>query len=79
MSSVDMIEELGYRVAEAESAEAALKVLEDGQPIDILVTDLGLPGMSGEVLAKQVRLRWPHIAIVFATGRHDAPALDTLP
>lgn len=71
MSTVDMVSELGYDVHEAGSAEDALAVLE-GHSIDILLTDVGLPGMSGIDLARQVRQRWPSVRIVFASGDDSA-------
>ncbi|WP_313606641.1 PAS domain-containing protein [Rhizobium sp.] len=78
MSDADMVADLGYTVLEAESAEEALLILEkDG--VDILVTDLGLPGLSGEDLAREARRRWPHIGIVFSTGMNEAPSLDSGP
>ncbi|WP_337266884.1 PAS domain S-box protein [Oryzifoliimicrobium ureilyticus] len=70
MGNVDMVADLGHEAFEAESGSEALSILETDS-IDILVTDLGLPGMSGEELARQVRQRWPHIGIVFATGRNE--------
>jgi PAS domain S-box-containing protein len=75
MSVVDMIEELGHPVREAGSAEEALQLLEEAVA-DVVITDLGLPGMTGEVFAREVRRRWPEIAIVFATGARHAPELD---
>lgn len=75
MSDADMLADLGYEVLEAESAEAGVQILEH-DAVDILVTDLGLPGMSGEELAREVRRRWPHIGIVFATGMNEAPSLE---
>ncbi len=71
MSTVDMVEELGHTVHEANSAEHALGVLETNR-IDTLLTDVGLPGMSGIELAKQVRDRWPDVRIVFASGDDSA-------
>jgi CheY-like chemotaxis protein len=75
MTTSDMLEELGCRVLEAGSAEKALTILEDEQ-IDVVVTDLGLPGMSGEDFSREVRRRWPDIGIVFATGMNSGPGLD---
>jgi len=71
MSTVDMVEELGHTVHEANSAEHALGVLETNR-IDTLLTDVGLPGMSGIELARQVRDRWPDVRIVFASGDDSA-------
>jgi CheY-like chemotaxis protein len=58
---------LDYRVAGVASAEAALQHLAV-HPIDVLFTDVGLPGMSGVDLARQVRQRLPACAIVFSSG-----------
>ncbi len=71
MSTVDMVSELGYIVHEAGSGQDALLVLEK-EGIDVLLTDVGLPGMSGIDLARQVRDRWPAIRIVFASGDESA-------
>ncbi|GGG23350.1 hypothetical protein GCM10010924_61110 [Rhizobium wenxiniae] len=78
MSDADMLADLGYEVLEAESAEEGLQILEQAG-VEILVTDLGLPVMSGEELAREVRRRWPHIGIVFATGMNEAPSLEDGP
>ncbi|WP_320197946.1 response regulator [Agrobacterium sp. rho-13.3] len=67
MSTVDMLTHLGHSVQEAGSAEEALRILEK-ETVDILLTDVGLPGMSGSDLARQVRDRWPDVRIVFASG-----------
>lgn len=74
MGVVDMLEELGQDVLEAESGLEALDILET-EKVDILLTDLGLPGMSGELLGERVREIWPQVAIVFATGQDRVPDL----
>ncbi|MGV1760889.1 response regulator [Rhizobium sp. A22-96] len=71
MSTVDLVEELGHAVHEANSAEDALGVLEM-EDIDVLLTDVGLPGMSGIDLARRVRENWPNVRIVFASGDDSA-------
>lgn len=75
MATADMLSDLGYEVFEAGSAEEALPILEQGI-IDILVSDLGLPRMSGEDFCREVRRRWPHIGIIFATGADHGLALE---
>lgn len=75
MSEADMLEELGYSVLEAGSAEEALPILEKGG-IDVVISDLGLPGMSGEELCREVRRRWPAVGIIFATGMNRGPELE---
>ncbi|SIQ01698.1 PAS fold-containing protein [Rhizobium sp. RU33A] len=71
MSTVDMVEELGHAVDEARSAEEAIQIL-DKKSIDVLLTDVGLPGMAGTDLARIVRERWPSVRIVFASGDNAA-------
>jgi CheY-like chemotaxis protein len=78
MSTVDMVSELGHTVHEACSAEDALAVLETHQ-IDVLLTDVGLRGMSGTDLARQARERWPAMRIVFASGDDSAKTASGIP
>jgi CheY-like chemotaxis protein len=73
MSTIDMVEELGHAVHEAKSAEIALDLMET-QSIDVLLTDVGLPGISGIDLAQRVRERWPNVRIMFASGDDSAKA-----
>ncbi|MGV2103911.1 PAS domain S-box protein [Rhizobium sp. 21-4511-3d] len=75
MSEADMLDELGYEVLDAASAEEALPLLEQGG-IDVVISDLGLPGMSGEDFCREVRRRWPDVGIIFATGMDRGPELD---
>jgi signal transduction histidine kinase/DNA-binding response OmpR family regulator/PAS domain-containing protein len=67
MATVDMLTELGHSVLEAESGEEAERVLQD-ETVEVLLTDLGLPGVSGADLARHVRDRWPATQIVFVSG-----------
>lgn len=71
MSTVDMLGELGHIAHEACSAEEALATLE-AEAVDVLLTDVGLPNMSGTDLAIVVRDRWPTVRIVFASGDDSA-------
>lgn len=67
MNSSDMLHDAGHVVVEAASAEDALVALE-AAPVDVLVTDVNLPGMSGPELAEKARKIRPSIGLVFATG-----------
>ncbi len=70
----ELIRELGHQVVEAGSAEQAMTVLRTAS-VDVLVTDIGLPGMSGEVFAAEALSLRPTLRIVFATGQpHIATA-----
>ena len=68
MSTTDMLERLGCFVAGVGSGEQALELLARGGSFDLLLTDLGLPGMSGEELAAEVRRKFPKLAVVIASG-----------
>jgi CheY-like chemotaxis protein len=68
MSTTDMLEQLGCFVAGVGSGEQALELLTEGSTFDLLLTDLGLPGINGEELAREVRRRFPHLPVVIASG-----------
>jgi signal transduction histidine kinase/ActR/RegA family two-component response regulator len=62
----------GYRVLVAGNGDAALRLLADGaEDIDLLVTDVVMPGMSGPELAREVRSRYGRIRILFMSGYGD--------
>jgi CheY-like chemotaxis protein len=71
LSAVDMIEELGFVVLEAEDAPEALTHLKSGERIDILFCDVGLPGMRGPELAKEAVALRPGLRVIFASGYGD--------
>jgi CheY-like chemotaxis protein len=72
---VRQLAELGYRVREADSAAAALAILEEGGKVDLLFTDVIMPGgMLGTELAVEVRRRWPQVKILLTTGFAEAAA-----
>lgn len=68
MSTTDMLEQLGCSVEGVGSGEAALELLAGDGRYDLLVTDVGLPGMTGEELAAQVRRQYPSLPVVIASG-----------
>jgi PAS domain S-box-containing protein len=59
---------LGYRFLEAADAASALGILDQNPDIDLMFTDVGLPGLNGRQLAEQARRRAPHLKILFTTG-----------
>lgn len=75
MSTTDMLERLGCSVSAVGSGEAALEALTRGDEYDLLVTDVGLPGMSGEELAVKVREQFPALPVVIASG-YGRPGLQ---
>jgi len=74
MSTVDMLEDLGHTVIEANSAKQALEILQSGQVIDLLMTDQAMPGMTGIELIEIVRPQRPDLPVLLATGYADLPA-----
>lgn len=64
----EVLYELGYRVIEAANAQEAIPVLESGQPIDFMITDVGLPGMNGRQLADLAQSKRPELSVLLATG-----------
>ena len=59
----------GYTVIEAKSGEGALaRIGEGGAPIDLLVTDVVMPGMDGPALVRAVRARRPEVKVIFISG-----------
>jgi two-component system, probable response regulator PhcQ len=59
-----------YELIGAGSGEEALEVLE-GKPIDVIVSDEGMPGMSGSALLAEVAKRWPRTSRIMLTGQSD--------
>jgi PAS domain S-box-containing protein len=68
MLALDLLKELGYRSYEAEDAKSALRILESSVRVDLLVTDVGLPGMNGRQLAEIARQHRPGLKVLFMTG-----------
>ncbi len=68
MLVMDLLKELGYRAHEAEDAKSALPLLESDLRVDLLVTDVGLPGMNGRQLAEIARQHRPGLKVLFMTG-----------
>lgn len=65
---VTLLEELGYVPIQAPGADAAIAQLQSDQPIDLLITDVGLPGMNGRQLAEIARTHRPQLPVLFVTG-----------
>ena len=68
MLVVDVLRELGYSVEVAPDGAAALPILLGVVRIDLLVTDVGLPGMNGRQLAEIARQHRPELRVLFMTG-----------
>jgi PAS domain S-box-containing protein len=65
----DILRELGYRVLAAANGAAALEILDNGRPVDLLLTDVVMPGgLNGRQLADEALRRRPSLKVIFMTG-----------
>jgi CheY-like chemotaxis protein len=75
--SVYELEDAGYRVIEAANAGQAIEILETGVPVDVLFTDVNMPGgMDGIHLVRLVHCRWPEVRLIVTSGRADIPETE---
>ncbi|MGF7149096.1 PAS domain S-box-containing protein [Sphingomonas zeicaulis] len=76
MLAAEVVGELGHAVLEAGDGSSALAILEGGARIDLLVTDVGLPGgMNGRQLADRARVLLPGLKVVFITGYAESAVI----
>ena len=73
MGTSGTLEDLGHEVIEASSGAQALGILAARADIGLVITDHGMPGMSGVALAQAIRARWPKLPIVLVTGYLESP------
>ena len=72
---LEMLGEQGYRTLEAVDGPAGLRLLRSDARIDLMVTDVGLPGMNGRQLADQAREMRPGLKVLFITGYAESVAI----
>ena len=71
----DMLGIAGHTAFQAAGGREALAWLEAGQPVDLVLTDMGMPGMMGSEVARAIRGRWPHLKIGLMTGWDETEGL----
>jgi CheY-like chemotaxis protein len=72
---VEILGELGYRAIEARDGPEGLAILQGVERIDLLVTDIGLPGLNGRQVADAARVARPDLKVLFMTGYAENAAL----
>ncbi len=73
---LEVLQEQGWRCLEAADGNAAWSVLQSRADIDLLITDVGLPGLNGRVLAERARRQLPALRILFVTGYAENSDFD---
>lgn len=68
-SLAEALADAGYQVLEAENAEAALDLVAAREDLDVMLTDINLPGADGFALARAARRLRPRLPVVYASGR----------
>ena len=80
MMMVEVLGESGYRALEASNGAAGLRILRSNEKIDLLITDIGLPGgMNGRQLVESVRMLRPDLQVLFVTGYAENAAIGDGP
>jgi len=74
-TSAEMLEELGYVVLQAESGAEALSIMDQQQPLDVLVTDVRMPGMTGLELSAAAMARRENLRVILISGFFRPQAL----
>ena len=72
-----LLEDLGHTVLQAASGVEALRILEGGAHVDLIITDHLMPQMTGLQVIQAVRTRWPHLPVILATGFAQLPSSAT--
>jgi len=67
-ATASALEELGYTPIACSSGREALEILDEGRSIDLIITDVMMPEISGPELARELATRYPEIGVVFVTG-----------
>ncbi|MET0268884.1 MAG: PAS domain-containing protein [Sphingomonas sp.] len=76
MLVTETLVDLGYTALEAADGPSALRMLSADRAIDLLVTDVGLPGMNGRQLADAIRTSRPDLKVLFITGYAESAVLN---
>jgi len=73
LNTAAMMDEVGHKVFEADSAREALDILRRESGIQLVITDQGMPHMTGLRLIEEIRDSWPDLPVILATGYAELP------
>ncbi len=76
IGTLDMLTDMGHRALDAYSGHEALTILERGEPVDLMLTDYAMPGMTGLQLAREARRLRPDLRVVLVSGYDELPDGD---
>ncbi len=75
MTLARLLRNAGYTVEEADDGTTGLAILSQ-TPVDLVLTDLGMPGLNGWEVARAVKAHNPHLPVILVTGWADAIAIE---
>lgn len=76
----EVLDQQGFDVHAVETGEAALEYIHSGAPVDVLFTDINMPGnVDGATLAVEARKVRPDLPVVYASGRYDSTDVKKVP
>lgn len=74
---IETLRTIGYDTSGASGAEEALRFL-DATPVDLVITDIRMPGMDGVEFARRVKQKQPELPVIFITGAFNSSILKTI-
>lgn len=74
--TAQVLEEFGYQVHALRDGTSALELLRSEQQVDLLMSDIGLPGMDGRALVESARQLRPALPVLFASGYDERELLE---
>ena len=66
-----ILEDGGYHITEAEGGLEAIALLAQGNPLDLLMADLDMPGLGGDEMVRRIRATRPDLKVLYVTGHID--------
>jgi DNA-binding response OmpR family regulator len=69
---MEVLQEYGFRAVSATDGVSGLEILQSDTHLDLLITDVGLPGLAGPHMVEQARKRRPELPVLFITGYASA-------